>query len=56
MVEKKQGFEMSIDDARNILKIRAWGFWDAEIAGKYRYECSHNARLLRRQTEIWLIW
>jgi hypothetical protein len=38
MFEKKQGYEISIDDVRNILKIRAWGFWDAEVAGKYETE------------------
>lgn len=51
--EKKQGFEISIDDARNILKIRAWGFWDAEIAGKYQYEFENMINEMKTKGKAW---
>ena len=53
MFEKKQGFEMSIDDARNILKIRAWGFWDAEIAGKYENEFKTMINEMKARGKEW---
>ena len=51
--EKKQGFEISIDDPRNILKIRAWGFWDAEIAGKYEYEFKNMINEMKARGKEW---
>jgi len=51
--EKKQGFEISIDDMRNILKIRAWGFWDAEIAGKYKYEFENMINEMKKREKDW---
>jgi hypothetical protein len=53
MFEKKQGFEISIDDARNILKIRAWGFWDEEIAGKYKYEFKNMINEMKTRGKEW---
>jgi len=35
MTEVGKGFEISLNNTRNILRIRAWGFWDTEFAKTY---------------------
>lgn len=33
---KSKGFEIVLNQAKHILKTRAWGFWDEEFAKRYR--------------------
>lgn len=35
MATARKGFEIALDNTRNILRVRAWGAWDPEFAKKF---------------------
>jgi len=53
MSENKKGYEISIDKARNLLKIRVWGFWDMEVAEKYENEFKKKIKEISASGKEW---
>jgi hypothetical protein len=37
MTNNTKGFEIATDIRRHLLRVTLWGFWDVELAKKYRY-------------------
>ncbi len=50
---KSKGFEISFDPAKRILRVRAWGFWDAEFAKKYISAFTEKVEEIRTDGKAW---
>jgi hypothetical protein len=50
---KNKGFEISFDPARRILRVHAWGFWDAEFAKKYNSAFTEKVEGIRTDGKAW---
>ncbi len=48
-----KGFKISLDPTRHLLRVRAWGFWDAEFAKKYKSALTEKIEELCVHGEEW---
>jgi len=55
MAKSKRGFEISLDHARNIVKVRIWGFWDVELARKFEKEFKEKVTAVKTSGKDWYI-
>jgi hypothetical protein len=53
--QKSKGFEISFDPMRRILRVRAWGFWDAEFAKKYNSAFTEKIGEIRTDGKEWYV-
>lgn len=52
---QKKGFEISFDPGKALLKIRVWGFWDRELAQRFREGCKAKVKEINREGAQWQI-
>jgi hypothetical protein len=53
MTGQNKGFQISLDTARNILKIRLWGLWNVEMGKKYAEKLKEQIKSLNKKEEDW---
>lgn len=53
MTGQDKGFYISLDAARNILKISLWGCWDVEVGKKYTEKLKKQIKNLNKKEENW---
>ena len=52
---QKKGFEISFDPEKTLLKIRVWGFWDRELAQRFREGCKAKVNEINREGAQWQV-
>jgi hypothetical protein len=50
---KRKGFEISLDNERNILTTRAWGVWDVDLARKFGHTLQEKIKEIRPTANVW---
>jgi hypothetical protein len=53
MPQLNKGFVISLDTTRKIVKVQAWGFWDADLVKKYRRAFAEKIKELRANGNEW---
>lgn len=53
--EQEQGFHISVDGTKAIVKIRFWGFWDMELAEQYRKKFEEQIRKINASEKEWYL-
>ena len=53
--EKKNGFEISVDQAWAFLTIRVWGFWDRELARQFKQACQAKVKEFDGENKNWQV-
>ncbi len=51
--ENGKGFEIALNTARHILRVRAWGFWDVEFVRKFDRAFTEKAEELQVSAKEW---
>ncbi len=52
-MENSKGFEIAVDPVGRILRVRAWGFWDATFIKKYAYALTEKTEELSANGGEW---
>ena len=55
MTEVSKGFEISLHHKRNILRVRAWGAWDTEMAKKFENTLQEKISELYAPEKTWCL-
>ena len=55
LVGNNKGFKISLDTTKNIFRVKAWGFWDIELAQKYESAFTEKIEELRSDEKEWCI-
>lgn len=53
MRDNGKGFEIMLNEARHLLRVRAWGCWDLEAARKFRHALREKAEDLDGNGQPW---
>lgn len=53
MAQPKSGYEIDYDRERNILKFRAWGMWDMDVAGNFEREWTQRVKEVSATGREW---
>jgi len=54
--ENSKGFSISLDPIGHILRVSAWGFWDAEFMKKYNHAFTEKSEELRERAKEWYVF
>ena len=58
MLSSKKGYKVSLDKARNILKVQAWGIWDVEdteFAENFQRELKEKVKEVNTNRKEWYV-
>ena len=55
MAGKEKGYEFGFDEARAILKVRYWGFWDRALGQKFIAEFEQQVQAVSVLQKEWYI-
>ena len=55
MAGQEKGYEISLDETRNILKFRAWGFWDTDVARRFEQEWTAKVEAISAKHNDWYV-
>jgi len=53
MAKKEEGFKISLDDARAILKVQVWGLWGMNLAEQYRKKFEEQNEKIKTSEKEW---
>lgn len=53
MTNNTRGFEIATDIRRHLLRVTLWGFWNVELAKKYKYAMRAKIEEIRKNGNEW---
>ncbi len=55
MPDKKKGYDISIDDAKHLLRLQLWGLWDLELGQQFIKEFQKKVEELGASQKTWYV-